>query len=238
MNEISLMRWGTRALLASALLLAVCAALVWVAQRPQFDLQRIEVNGSLRHVSRTAIRAAIAGRLQGTFFTMSLAQTRAAFESIPWVAAASVRRVWPDRLVVTLVERHAVGLWNDGRVVADDGALFDVNPAEAELDGPLVDFSGPPQMAGEAVARLHSFDALLASLPASVAAIDISERASWTIRTNGGQTLELGRDVPLGSVPARLAAIVTNYPTVVAQLSGNPARIDARYNNGFAATRP
>jgi len=79
---------------------------------------------------------------------------------------------------------------------------------------------------------------VLRPLPASIAAIDISERASWTIRTQAGQTLELGRDDPPGSVQSRLAAIVSNYPTVVAQLSGPPAHIDARYNNGFAATRP
>jgi cell division protein FtsQ len=211
---------------------------LWFVQRPRFDFQRIQVVGDLRHVSRAGIRAAIAGRLRGNFFTMRLAEARGAFEAIPWVAVASVRRVWPDRLVVTVVERRAVGVWSDGRVVSDTGQLFDVNPAEAELDGPQVEFSGPPALAAEAVDKLASLDAVLQRLPAAIAAIDISDRASWSIRTQAGQTLDLGRDDPPGSVQARLAAIVANYPLVVAQLSGPPAHIDARYNNGFAATRP
>ena len=238
MNETRLLRLGTHALLVSALALGAAAAIAWAAQRPRFDFGRIEVNGELRHVSRAAIRGAIAGRLHGTFFTMRLAEARAAFESIPWVAAASVRRVWPDRLVVTLRERRAVGLWSDGRVLSDDGVLFDVNPAEAELDGPLMEISGPPALASDALARVRGFNDTLASMPASVVALEISDRASWTIRTSTGQVLELGRDDPPGSVQLRLAAIVTNYPTVVAQLSGAPAHIDARYNNGFAAMRP
>jgi len=238
MNGLAVLRWATRAALAAAVLLALTAAALWAAQRPRFDFRRIEVVGDLRHVSRAALRAAIAGRLHGNFFTLRLADARQAVETIPWVASASVRRVWPDRLVVTLVERRAVGVWSDGRVVSDAGQLFDVNPAEAEQDGPQVDFSGPPALAAEAVDKLATLGAGLRALPATIAAIDISERASWTVRTQSGQTLDLGRDDPPGSVQARLAAIVANYPLVVAQLSGPPARIDARYTNGFAATRP
>jgi cell division protein FtsQ len=237
-HALGRLRWLTRALLAGALLLAAAAAILWVAQRPRFDFRRIEVVGDLRHVSRAAIRAAIAGRLAGNFFTMRLADSRAAFETIPWVASASVRRVWPDCLVVNLAERRALGVWSDGRVLSDAGQLFDGNPAEAELDGAQIEFSGPPHFAAEAVEKLRGFSAALAALPASVSAIEISDRASWTIRTSAGQTLDLGRDEPPGSVQSRLAAVVASYPVVVAQLSGPPLHIDARYNNGFAAARP
>ena len=226
-----------RALLFAAIALAAGSGALWAAQRPRFDFHRIEISGQLRHVSRAAIRSAVAGHLAGNFFTMRLADSRAAFETIPWVASAAVRRVWPDRLVVTLVERRALGIWNDGRVVSDAGALFEGNPAEAELDGAQVEFSGPPRLAAEAVEKLGAFGATLRPLRARVAAIGISERASWSIRTDAGQVLDLGRDDPPGSVQGRLAAIVASYPTVVAQLSGPPTRIDARYSNGFAATR-
>jgi cell division protein FtsQ len=232
------LRRATRALLAVALLLAGASVLLWLAQRPRFDFRRIEVIGDLHHVSRAALRSAMAGRLKGNFFTMRLADSRAAFETIPWVAAASVRRVWPDRLVVRLVERRALGVWNDGLVLDDSGQLFDGNPDEAVLDGAQIEFAGPPRFAAEAVAKLRDFGAALAGLQTSVAAVQISERASWTVRTASGQVLELGRDEPPGSVAARLAAVVAGYPTVVAQLSGPPRYIDARYNNGFAAARP
>jgi len=151
MNGLGLMRGATRLALAATLVALLGAALLWLAQRPRFEFHRIEIVGELRHVGRAAVRAAIAGHLQGNFFTMRLTRARAAFEAIPWVASASVRRVWPDELVVTLVERRAIGIWSDGRVVSDAGQLFDVNPAEAELDGPQIEISGPPAYAAEAV---------------------------------------------------------------------------------------
>jgi cell division protein FtsQ len=237
-NPLRTMRLLTRVLLAAAVLVAAGAALDWVAQRPRFDIRRIEVTGDLRHVSRAAIRAAIAGHLRGTFFTMRLAETRAAFESVPWIASASVRRVWPDRLVVHMIERRAIGLWSDGRVLSDAGVLFEANPEEAELDGPQVDFSGPPALAPEAAQRLAEFRTALTALGQEPVAVQISDRDSWTVRTASGQSLALGRDDPAGSVSARLDAVVASYATVVAQLNGPPGRIDARYSNGFAAVKP
>jgi cell division protein FtsQ len=238
MNAIDLARLASRIAAGAALAVLVLEAAVWAAQRPRFDFHRIEITGELRHVGRAAIRTAVAGRLSGNFFTMRLADTRRAFESIPWVASASVRRVWPDRLVVRLTERRAIGVWSDGRVLSDAGVLFDANPAEAELDGARIEFSGPPQYAADAVARLAAMQPGFEAMHQSVAAVSISERASWTIRTAAGQLIDLGRDDPPGSVARRLAAVVAQYPTVVARLEGVPGRIDARYENGFAAVKP
>ena len=135
---------GLAVLFASiACLIAVGGGLAWVAQRPHFSLRAIEVHGDLQHVTSASVRAAVAGRLRGNYFTMRLDEARRVMEGVPWVAQASVRRVWPDRLLVTLVEHRALGVWNDGRLLSDAGELFVANPAEAEIHGPLPAFEGP-----------------------------------------------------------------------------------------------
>jgi cell division protein FtsQ len=123
-------------LLLAAGLLAL-AAVRWVAQRPAFELRRIELRGDLQHVTAASVRGAIAGRLKGNYFTMRLDDTRRLLETVPWVAQASVRRVWPDRLLITLSEHRALGAWADGRLLSDRGELFVANVAEAEVFGPL-----------------------------------------------------------------------------------------------------
>ncbi len=224
-----------------ALLTLAGTAVAWVAQRPAFEFKRIEVYGSdgeLQHVSAAAVRSAVAGRLAGNFFTMRLDDARRAFETVPWVAGASVRRVWPNRLVVTLTEHRALGVWNDGRVLSDEGRLFIANAAEAEIYGPLVEFDGPPQLAPEAARRYYEFAAALAGLSLQIESIDISERASWAIDIAGGQRIELGRDDPPGALAARLALIGASYPLMLAKFGAPPSRIDARYPNGLAAAAP
>jgi hypothetical protein len=81
-----------------------------------------------------------------------------------------------------------------------------------------------------------------------IAAIDISDRKAWSLRLvselredakqSSALHVELGRDrasLPLGE---RVAQLVAAYPLVVAQLGSAPARIDARYANGLAASSP
>ena len=228
------------ATLAAAVL--VVGALLWLAQRPYFALRAIEVRGELQHVTSASVRAAVAGRLKGNYFTMRLDDTRRLLESVPWVAQASVRRVWPNRLRVTLVEHRALGVWDDGRLLSDAGELFVANPAEAEIHGPLPAFDGPEAIARDAARRYYEFAALLAPLGMRIESIDVSDRRSWTIEVasvDGGPTrLELGRDTDSLTLNDRLAQIVAAYPMVAARVGGTPQSIDARYPNGLAASPP
>jgi cell division protein FtsQ len=150
-----------------------------------------------------------------------------------------VRRAWPDRLVVTLTEHRPLGVWSDGRILSDQGRLFVANAAEAEIYGPLPEFDGPAAFAAEAPRRFYEFAAALAPLALTIDTVRISERAAWSLATSAGEAdgprFELGRDDPAGRMNERIAAIAASYPLVVARLAGPPARIDARYPNGFAA---
>jgi cell division protein FtsQ len=157
------------------------------------------------------------------------------------VANASVRRVWPDRLVVTLTEHRALGVWSDGRLLSDAGVLFVANAAEAEIYGPLPEFDGPPQFAAEAARRYYRLAAQLAPLALRIEGLQVSDRASWSLRASAGERdvqIHLGRDDPAGALDARVALAAAHYPVVVGKFGAPPARLDLRYPNGFAATPP
>jgi len=231
------------ALIAAALLLTAAAR--WIAQRPAFDFKLIEVRGTgetddgdLRHVTAASIRAALAGRLRGNYFTMRLDEVRRQLEAVPWVAQASVRRVWPDRLSVTLREHRALGAWADGRLLSDAGVLFVANVAEAEVSGPLPEFAGPDDAARSVAARYRDFAAQLAPIALTVDGVEVSDRRSWSVvaRADDATTrIELGRDDTPDVVQRRMADVVTAYPLMMVRIGGMPERIDARYANGVAA---
>lgn len=235
MNSVRAMHWLARAMVFAAAAIVLVGLARWLAARPLFDIRHIEVRGDLTHVRSASVRTAVAGKIAGNLFTVRLDEVRRAFETIPWVAAASVRRVWPDRLVVTLREHRALGVWSDGQLLSDQGRLFVANPAEAEIHGPLVQFDGPPHFAAEAARRYYEFAAALAPLALAIAGIEVSDSGSWRAITESGQRFELGRDDPPGRVSAALARLVVFYPWIEAQFGGPPHRIDTRYPNGLAA---
>ncbi len=228
---------------AAAVLMLVAGGALWLMQRPTFDLRQIELHasgaGALRHVNVNMVRAATVGRLSGNFFTLSLDEARRVFESVPWVAAVSVRRGWPDRLLVTLTEHRAIALWDDGRLLSDRGQLFVANVAEAEVAGPLPQVDAPPRLAAEVARRLPQLTTVLESVGLLLQSIEVSERSSWTLNAASGLQIVLGRDEPAGRLDERLALLAGQYPAMAAHLGVEPVRVDARYPRGFAvATVP
>jgi cell division protein FtsQ len=232
------MQRAATAALAAALALMAAGAAGWFIRQSWFDLRHIELRAadgqSLRHVNANTVRTATLGRLSGNFFTLRLDEARRVYESVPWVAAVSLRRAWPDRLVATLTEHRAVAIWDDGRLLSDVGQIFTANVAEAELDGDLPQVEAPARFAAEVARRLPRLAAQVALLGLTLEAVEVSERASWTLRTADGPLVELGRDDPPGRLDERLALIASHYPSVTALMGAVPLRIDARYPQGFA----
>lgn len=224
-------------LLASALLLVALAGLlsaaaVWAMQRPMFALRVIQIEGDVEHINSPTVKATVAGRLHGNYFTVNLDAARAAFESMPWVRRASVRRVWPDRLAVALEEYRALGTWDGDRLVSVDGDVFTANQAEA-ADG-LPEFSGPEGSEHDVVARYRDFTRWLAPLGAKPEAVTLSPRYAWSVRMTNGMEIELGRERNQDTLADRTKRLVNAWPQVVARWGSGIEYADLRYPNGFA----
>ncbi|MEO0730715.1 MAG: cell division protein FtsQ/DivIB, partial [Pseudomonadota bacterium] len=53
-------------------------------------------------------------------------ETQAALLKMPWVARAEIKRVWPDRLIISLVERQPVAVWyGNGKEGSPEAFLID-----------------------------------------------------------------------------------------------------------------
>jgi cell division protein FtsQ len=127
---------------AAALGLGYAATLA-VARLPFFPLREVVVAGPLQEVTPTQIEYAARNAVAGNFFTVNLDAVRAAFEKLPWVRKAEVRRRWPDGLELAIEEHVAAARWKhaegaEARLVNREGEVF-AAASNAEL--PL--FVGP-----------------------------------------------------------------------------------------------
>lgn len=204
------------------------AAVVAAIRSPMFALREIEVVGDTNHTSPAQARALAARELHGTFFTVDLDQASATFAKLPWVRTAQVRRVWPDRLVVTLEEHVPLARWNGEALVNQQGEVFD-----AKTDAPLPAFVGPAGTSAEIARRHAAFREMLVGVGRRPVEVRLSVRRAWQIELDDGRILELGRQDLL----PRLARYVAAYRTIVAHVPPG-ARIDLRYENGFAIRQP
>ena len=80
-----------------------------------------------RQVSREEIFAAAGVTENSSLLFLDVADARAKLEAIPWIAEATVRKLYPDRLQITVTEREAFALWQQqGKVtvIAADGTVL------------------------------------------------------------------------------------------------------------------
>jgi cell division protein FtsQ len=217
-----------------ALVLAGWGATAWMVRQPVFALRQIVVTGSLSQVNPANLEAVVREELRGNFFTMQLADACTSLQRVPWVRSVALRRQWPNRLEIFVIEHAPLARWNDDALVDKEGEVF-----VADYDGELPQFTGPDGTAGEVTARFVEFGAALDRAGLAIGEIRLSARGGWELKTAMAPelTIALGRSEP----GERLARFIDYYAKSVGALTRAGARVeyaDLRYRNGFAARVP
>jgi cell division protein FtsQ len=154
-------RWGRIAMGCGLLLLAGAGVAAGLAVRSYLlhdehfvvsGSQSIQIAGNSR-LSRPQLLSVFGEDVERNIFNIPLAQRRAELERLPWVEHATVMRLLPNRVRVSIVERTPVAFVRQGSEIG----LVDANGVLLNLPGPdmpgatLQDASGQPDAA--AIAR-------------------------------------------------------------------------------------
>jgi len=228
-RQLNLVANALHALLALALL---AAGGYWLVQRPNFALREIRIEGDTDHINAPTVRQSVVGHLKGNFFTVDLDAARQMFEQMPWVRHASVRRVWPNALAVSLEEYKPLGTWGSDQLVSTDGELFTAN--QGELDQNLPAFDGPEGSAKEVVARYHDFQKWFAPLGLAPDEVTLSPRYAWTVKLSNGTEVELGRERNAETLAERSHRLIAAWSAVTQRWGKDIEYADLRYPNGFS----
>jgi cell division protein FtsQ len=204
----------------------------WTAQRPMFALHSIQIDGDTEHVNAVTVRRTVLDHLQGNFFTVNLDTARAAFETMPWVRHASVRRVWPDGIAVDLDEYKPLATWGDDRMVSTEGELFTAN--QGEVEGDLPAFDGPDGSEQDVVARYRDFAKWFAPLHVEPVEVTLSPRYAWTVKLSNGLQVEFGRERNAQTLASRAQRLVSSWDQTTRRWGSDIEYADLRYPNGFA----
>jgi cell division protein FtsQ len=213
-------------LVGMALLVSSLTACYWLLHSPVFPVRTVQLASSLAHAPRAQIEALMARTVGGNFFAAPIDELRAAVERLPWVRKAAVRRIWPDRLELTLEEHVALARWGTDALVNTHGERF-----AGTADAALPVFIGPSGTEAEMTRRYARFSQLVAPLGSAIDRLVLSPRHAWQLTLANGMQLVLGRDGDLAE--QRLERFVTAHGGTPAAA---PARevVDLRYPNGFA----
>ena len=148
-----------------------------------FEASKLVVNGH-QNLDINILQARLATQLGNSLFSFNVNDARAEVLNDPWVKSANVRKVYPDTIVLDVVERQPVALWQSKgelHLIARDGFVISrAGPKHMNL----------PQVVGEgANLAAAEFLSVMGRFPV------ISQKASayvrvagrrWNVRMNDG----------------------------------------------------
>ena len=188
-----------------------------------FAVTEIEIAGN-RYTPVDEIFAALGLDRGRSLISIDPAEARAALTSLPWIAGAEIRKVYPSRIVISVDEREPFAVWQAGEalsVVEADGTViggYAADPALAAL--PLFVGKGAAQAAREIHEIVSAHPALAGRVRAH---IRIGERR-WDLRIDNGMTIRLPEDGVEQSL-ARLTELAAEHNVLDLDL----AAIDLRF---------
>ncbi|BBF87772.1 cell division protein FtsQ [Aquitalea magnusonii] len=216
-------------LLGASLLMLLYAGGFWVTHAPVFPVKKIQIQGQMKRVTPEQLRFIAEHELTGTFFTLDIDKTRAAFGKLPWVRDAQVRRRWPDALEIAVEEHVALARWGENGLVDSHGDRFD-----AASDQQLPVFHGPAGAEKDMTAMLARLRQGLKPTGLAPKDIWLSPRRAWQVGLDNDLKLDLGR----GDVELRVERFALYWKDKLAALPYHIDYVDMRYPNGFAVRMP
>ncbi len=236
--DIRIMNITSGLLVMAVLCLSLVAALWWALRHPVFAIQKIAVYGDTSHHNEVTLRANVMPQLSGNFFTLDLQHAKEAFEAMPWVRKATVRREFPNRLRVRLDEHLPVALWGDNSetsMVNQDGLVFEANVDDIDADK-LPVLSGPTGQSVLVWQMYNYLKPIFGTVSMGVDKLDLSPRGSWRVQTDSDAVIELGRGTQ-EEVGQRLRVFLNTVAQVTSRYQRTTNSVlaaDLRHNNGYA----
>ncbi|MDI9335240.1 MAG: cell division protein FtsQ/DivIB [Cytophagales bacterium] len=249
------MQRGTRALLALLAFIALALALRALILAPWFSIQKMHISGEssydVQFNNALTIRANVLPQLSGNYFTLNLRQVQKAFESLPWIRSAVVRREFPNQINVSLTAHTPIARWTSldassaaansdvemEHLLSVQGEVFETSGGQLDTDN-LPALAGPQAKAAEVLALYQSLQSLLqthaphAAHP--VVQLRLSPLGLWRAVLANQATIELGagnKEV----IVARTARWLAAAPQVAERFNARDVQsVDLRYPNGFA----
>lgn len=222
----------------------------WVDDPERVVLSQLVLTGDNEFTKEDDIRTAILSLgLPNTYIAQDVDDIQQEIMRLPWIKQVSVRKQWPDRLIVHVEEYQPMYVWNDIFLLDRSGAVFSVPQDRLDSEG-LPKLSGPVGKEKLILETFYQLDAISKKLGSHNLTLSISEaiaddRNAWQLIVklcvtgfcvdNQNISLKLGREKTV----ERYERFVRFFSDIQTNLPKDEklVEVDLRYENGISVKR-
>jgi len=219
--------WRPRLLAVFILLTGVVVVYEEINIKDVLPIASVKIEGEFNYLDKNLLQNKALPVVEGGFFSVDLEAVRNELINLPWVEDVSVRRLWPDQLLVRVIEKQPVVYWGDESLLSSKGELF---VPEKILDINMPHLEGPEGQHKTMLKELARMQAWLLETGLQIQKMKLDARRSWSLQMSSGLKLRLGRK----QMHERLQRFALVYKNNLQSENREIMHIDMRYTNGFA----
>lgn len=220
----------------------------WVDNPERVVLSQLTITGDKSYTYEDDVRNAIMGLgFPNTYIGQDVDDIQQEVLRLPWIKQVSVRKQWPDRLIVHLVEYQPRYVWNEVFLLDNDGAMFSVPMDRMQYDG-LPKLFGPvgkEHLILDTYQKLYSISQTTnkQQYKINVATAYADERNAWQLIISACMDGSYSQNIKLvlgkDKILERYERFIKLYPQIQRSLAGNEQimEVDLRYENGISITK-
>lgn len=212
----------------SALCALAAISIDFSALKGLMPIRYVRVEGEIRNLDAEAFERALLPLTQVGYLLVDMRGIENAAKSFPWLDRVQVTRLWPDTLLLKIVEQKPVARTRDGSLINDRGGRFSPGNIQAYAKLPMLD--GPPGQEKQLLNTLYLLNGKLNQKGMRVDALRLTGRRAWSAHLTSGMEIEFGKQDPVLALERLLGLLPRLGEARAAALQ----KVDLRYPNGFA----
>jgi len=216
-------------LVAGVILLAGSLGMRAMLNNPEnLSISRIDLQGERKFIKDTELQAVTDKYQQTNLYLLDADVLETELKALPWVREVSLRKAWPDRLIVGIEEQHPVAFWGRERLMNKYGELFSADLSS--IRGLLPTLYSPEDKGREIAERYLQVKEWLKGLPLEISELTEDVSGSWRLKIKDGPEVMIGSE----DQERRIQRFRVGFQQELAKKLDNIRRVDLRYTNGFA----
>ncbi len=189
----------------------------------------VGINGTLQWTTERQVEAALRPYMDERMLQVDLAGMRESLLELQGVVDASVRRFWPDRLEVDVIDEIAIARWHDSQLLDEQGRTFRPQQLTTDRVEGLPRLSGPRGTEHQVLQQYLMLSRLLRPLGLPLERLELNDLGGWRL-LSGETEIILGRQ----RLQERVHRLISLYNGWLERRWEEVRRVDLRYSSGVA----
>ena len=203
------------------------AAIAVTRMEPILPIRTIQLAGTFEYLDQQDIEASLQTYLGQGFFSLNIHQLQQELNARPWTESVSVRRIWPDKISITIIEKKPVARWDGEHMLSDKAEVYRADTRAFEQLPRVFAANHPPAWV---LNQFYRLEARFNKVDEQLMSLHVDSRGALDVELINGLIIKFGRD----DIGRKIERLIGIYDSQILPRRDQIQRLDLRYSNGFA----